>query len=132
MAIRYLCYHENADEQYVVNPDGDAIDAMLDSRSPVDGGEHDPGTDPSTFASDPIDVPDFPATGKAWPNVDSKDLLRPNSFGMAFRLEDRRDRAPRHGPQVSSASRTARPAVLQGPLSPACEVGALDPGKSAA
>lgn len=84
MAIRYLCYHENADQQHVLNPDGDAIDALLDSRSP-DGAGLDLG-DPSTYASEPIEVPDYPATGKAWPNV-VEDLLRPNGFGMAFRLE---------------------------------------------
>ena len=84
MAVRYLCYHENPDQQYVVNPDGDAIDALLDSRSP-DGAGMILG-DPSTFASEPIEVPDYPATGKAWPNV-VEDLLRPNGFGMAFRLE---------------------------------------------
>ena len=28
MAIRYLCYHENADQRYVLNPDGAAIDAL--------------------------------------------------------------------------------------------------------
>ena len=85
MAIRYLCYHENADQQYVLNPDGDAIDALLDSRSP-DGGVGLVLDDPSTYASEPIEVPDYPATGKAWPNV-IEDLLRPNGFGMAFRLE---------------------------------------------
>lgn len=85
MAIRYLCYHENADQQYVLNPDGGAIDALLDSRSPDDGAGLDLA-DPSTYASEPIEVPDYPATGKAWPNV-VEDLLRPNGFGMAFRLE---------------------------------------------
>lgn len=85
MAIRYICYHENAGQEYVLNPDGGAIDALLDSRSPDDGAGLILG-DPSTFASEPIEVPDYPATGKAWPNV-VEDLLRPNGFGMAFRLE---------------------------------------------
>ena len=49
MAIRYLCYHENADQQYVLNPDGDAIDALLDSRSPGGGARPRPGRWPSTL-----------------------------------------------------------------------------------
>ena len=85
MAVRYLCYHENPGQEYVLNPAGDAIDALLDSRSPVDGVTF-LGSDPSTVSSEPIEVPDYPATGKAWPNV-VEDLLRPNGFGMAFRLQ---------------------------------------------
>jgi hypothetical protein len=92
MAIRYLCYHENADQEYVLNPDGEAIDALLDSRSPDDGVGLDLG-DPASYASEPIEVPDYPATGKAWPNV-VEDLLRPNGFGMAFRLETGGDGSP--------------------------------------
>jgi hypothetical protein len=45
----------------------------------------DPG-DPSTYDSEPIYAPDFPATGKPWP-VALYELLEPNGFGMAFRLE---------------------------------------------
>jgi hypothetical protein len=85
MAIRYLCYHENSNQNYVLNPNGDAIDALLQSLSPGDG----VGmilTDPTTYQSEPLEVPDYPATGKAWPNV-VDDLLKPNGFGMAFRLE---------------------------------------------
>ncbi|HEY2158438.1 MAG TPA: hypothetical protein VGH33_22600 [Isosphaeraceae bacterium] len=84
MAIRYLCYHENADQTYVLNPAGDAIDALLDSRTPDEGAGLDL-TAPSNYASEPLEVPDYPATGKAWPNV-VEDLLRPNGFWMAFRL----------------------------------------------
>ena len=86
MAVRYLCYHENPDQAYVKNPDGELIDALLDSRAPGDG----VGLrldDPTSYKRRPLDVPDYPATGKAWPNV-VEDLLRPNGFGMAFRLFD--------------------------------------------
>lgn len=85
MAARYLCYHHNPDEHYVVNPDGDLLDSLLDSRTPSSGVTMDPG-DPSTYDSRPIDVPDLPATGKPWPVV-LYELLEPNGFGMAFRLE---------------------------------------------
>ena len=92
MAIRYLCYYENASQQYVTNPDGAAIDALLDSRSPDDGVNFNLA-DSTTYASEPIEVPDYPATGKVWPNV-VEDLLRPNGFGMAFRLETDGDGLP--------------------------------------
>ena len=92
MAIRYLCFYENASQQYVTNPDGAAIDALLDSRSPDDGVNFNLA-DSTTYASEPIEVPDYPATGKVWPNV-VEDLLRPNGFGMAFRLETDGDGLP--------------------------------------
>jgi len=85
MAIRYLCYRHNPGQSYVRNPAGGAIDALLDSRSPARG----PGllqSDPTTVAGAPIEVPDTPATGKAWPNV-VEDLLRPQGIGIALRLE---------------------------------------------
>ncbi len=85
MAARYLCFHENPDQTYVTNPDGDLLDTLLDSRSPIEGVTMDPG-DPSTYQSDPIEVPDFPATGKPWP-VALYQLLEPNGFGMVFRTE---------------------------------------------
>ena len=85
MAARYLCYRHNPDETYVTNPDGDLLDSLLDSRSPIEGVTMDPG-DPSTYESQPIYVPDYPATGKAWP-VALYELLEPNGFGMVFRLE---------------------------------------------
>ena len=79
MAIRYLCYRHNPDQTYVKNPAGSLIDSILDSRSPTSG-------DPSGYRSDPLLVPDYPATGKAWPAV-VRDLLEPNGFGMVFRLD---------------------------------------------
>ena len=85
MAARYLCFRGNPDETYVSNPDGSLLDSLLDSRSPDSGVTMDPG-DPSTYASDAIIVPDFPATGKPWP-VALDQLLEPNGFGMVFRLE---------------------------------------------
>lgn len=85
MAVRYLCYRGNPDEVHVENPPGELIDALLDSRSPIAGVTIDP-SDPSTYESTPIMVPDYLATGKPWP-VALEELLAPNGFGMAFRLE---------------------------------------------
>ena len=94
MAARYLCFRQNPDETYVKNPDGDLLDTLLDSRSPIAGVTMDPG-DPSTYKSEPIEVPDFPASGKAWP-LALYQLLEPNGFGMVFRLE-----ADDHGDPVT-------------------------------
>lgn len=93
MAVRYLCFRHNADETYVANPDGDRLDAILDSRSPNSGGYFLPD-DPSGTTSEPLLIPDYPATGKAWPIV-LADLLAPHGFGMAFRLETTPDGLPR-------------------------------------
>ena len=85
MAVRYLCFHENADEAYVQNPDGTLIDQVLDSRSPTGGGTFLPGQ-AGGYGSEDLIVPDYPATGKPWP-VAVRDLIAPNGFGMAFRLQ---------------------------------------------
>ncbi len=85
MAVRYLCYRHNPDQTYVINPDSSLLDALLDSREPDSGSGLLPD-DPSTYQSEPLLVPDYPATGKAWPAV-VRDLLEPNGFGMAFRLD---------------------------------------------
>ena len=85
MAVRYLCFHHNPDQAYVINPDGEQIDALLDSRSPSSGVTM-LAADSSTYNSQPIPVPDFLATGKPWP-VALHELLDRNGFGMVFRLE---------------------------------------------
>ena len=85
MAARYLCFHHNPDQAYIKNPDGSLLDSLLDSRSPNSNALFQPD-DPTTYGSQPILVPDYPATGKAWPTVLSE-LLEPNGFGMAFRLD---------------------------------------------
>ncbi len=77
MAVRYLCYRHNTKQTYVTNPDGSLIDRLLDSREPSDGS--------TSYQSEPLLVPDYPATGKAWPAA-VRDLIEPNGFGMAFRL----------------------------------------------
>jgi hypothetical protein len=92
MAARYLCFRHNSDQSNVQNQDGDLLDSLLDSRSPIAGVTMDPG-DPSTYESQPILVPDYPATGKPWP-VALHDLLEPNGFGMVFRLEANEDGDP--------------------------------------
>lgn len=85
MAVRYLCFHENADEAYVDNPDGALIDSLLDSRSPKAGVLMDP-SDTATYESHPIIAPSYLATAKPWP-VAVHELIKPNGFGMTFRLE---------------------------------------------
>ncbi len=87
MAVRYLCFRHNAEETYVQNPDGALIDQVLDSRSPTDSGAGPflPG-EPGAFQSNDLIVPDYPASGKAWPAV-IRDLLAPNGMGMAFRTD---------------------------------------------
>ncbi len=84
MAARYLCFHHNPNQKYVQNPDGAVLDALLDSRSPISGVSFQPDN-PSTYNSAPIIVPDYPASGKVWPQV-LDHLLKPNGFGLAFRL----------------------------------------------
>jgi hypothetical protein len=84
MAVRYLCFRHNASQDYVRNPPGSLIDSLLDSRSPVAGLTFQPD-DPDTYTSQPILVPDYPASGKVWPLV-LHELLEPHGFGMAFRL----------------------------------------------
>lgn len=86
MAVRYLCYGQNPGQTYVANPDGSLLDAILDSRAPDDPDGGSTPADQGSYASDPLIVPNYPATGKAWPAVVA-DLLEPNGFGMAFRLD---------------------------------------------
>ena len=87
MAVRYLCFRHNANQIYVRNPVGSLIDQILDSRSPSGSGLGGflPG-EPGGFRSDDLIVPNLPASGKAWPAV-VRDLLAPNGFGMAFRID---------------------------------------------
>jgi hypothetical protein len=53
MAVRYLCYRHNPDQEFVKNPDGALLDALLDSRVPGQGGGYLPD-DPTTYSSDPL------------------------------------------------------------------------------
>ena len=87
MAVRYLCFRHNQDQTYVRNPDESLIDAILDSRSPLGSslGGFLPG-EPGQFQSNELIVPDYPASGKVWP-LAIRDLLAPNGFGMAFRID---------------------------------------------
>ncbi len=79
MAVRYLCYRHNPDQTYVTNPDGSLFDGLLDSVDPDTG-------DTESGQTEPLLVPDYPATGKAWPTV-VRDLIEPYGFGMAFRID---------------------------------------------
>ena len=87
MAVRYLCFRHNAEQTYLKNPTGSLIDQVLDSRAPSESTASGflPG-EPGGYASDDLIVPDFPATGKAWPAV-IRDLLAPSGFGMAVRVD---------------------------------------------
>ncbi len=85
MAARYLCFRHNAPQTFVQNPDGPLLDQLLDSRSP-NLGVCFVQNDSTTYDSQPILVPDFPATGMPWP-VALDRLLEPNGFAMVFRLE---------------------------------------------
>ncbi len=92
MASRYLCYGYNPDETFVRNPDGDLIDALLDSRIPRPGADFSPD-DPDTYESEPLLVADYPATGKPWP-VALAEILEPHGFGLSFQLATRPDGHP--------------------------------------
>jgi hypothetical protein len=78
MAVRYLCYRHNPDQDFVTNPDGSLLDNLLVGVDPDSG-------DTESGETEPLLVPDYPATGKAWPAV-VRDLIEPYGFGMAFRL----------------------------------------------
>jgi hypothetical protein len=86
MAVRYLCYRHNPDQTYVTNPDGTLLDGLLESVDPDSG-------DTESGLTEPLLVPDYPATGKAWPSV-IRDLLDPHGFGMAFRLSSDEQGSP--------------------------------------
>ena len=104
MAVRYLCYHNNPDETYVQNPDGDLIDALLDSRAPqgrrVCSSRATPPPTTASRSSSPI------TRRPASPGRALHDLLEPNGFGMVFRLETDAT-ATRHRRWTSSVARTA-------------------------
>ena len=87
MAVRYLCSRHNPAQTYLKNPPGALIDQILDSRAPLSSNEGAflPG-EAGGYGSDELIVPDLPASGKAWPAV-IRDLLAPNGFGMAIRVE---------------------------------------------
>ncbi len=74
-AARYLLYRENAAEEFVTNPDGADLDALLVAA--------DPGGD---SAGKPIAVPDLPVTGKDWPGTLAR-MVGDVGFGMRFVLE---------------------------------------------
>ena len=86
MAVRYLCYRHNPAQTYVKNPDGLLLDSLLQGVDPDLG-------DSQSGQTEPLLLPDYPATGKAWPTVVC-DLIEPHGFGMAFRLESDADGNP--------------------------------------
>ena len=127
MAVRYLCFRHNPDQTYVTNPDGSLIDATLDSRLPGGGNGGILPADPGTYASDQILAPDFPATGKAWP-IAIRDLLEPNGFGMAFRIDTDGSGNPKTTLDIFRRQDASSSATKDLFLQP--RGGALDPGQS--
>jgi hypothetical protein len=83
--VKYICYHENAKQEYVRNPSGSEIDALFVSRSPKAALTLNQA-DSASYTDAPIEVCDYVATGKAWPSV-LEELLLPQGFWFAFRLE---------------------------------------------
>lgn len=92
MAIRYLCGRHNPTQEYVRNPNFDAMDGLLENRAPRPSSSFSPD-DPGSYDGRALLVADYPATGKPWPEA-IHDLLEPNGFGMAFRLEAGADGEP--------------------------------------
>jgi hypothetical protein len=84
MLARYLCYTCNADEEFVANPPGGRLDAVLVTRKPNPGQAIDPA-DESTYTAEPIKAPDFPLTGQRWPAALRK-LTEDYGIGMRFQL----------------------------------------------
>ena len=107
MAIRYLCYHHNPDQTYVASPDGSLLDSILDSRLPDDPAGGSLPDDPGTYDSDPLVVPNYPATGKAWPAVVA-DLLEPERLRHGVSPRDRRWGQPQDDARRLPEARTGR------------------------
>lgn len=95
---RYLMWAHNGplygqDEQYVDNPDPEMVKKLLDGRRPLKGKDvYDP-SDPATYTSSPIVLPETDIGGKAWPEVLNA-LLVHHGFAMCFRTEDGGDGLP--------------------------------------
>jgi hypothetical protein len=85
MAARYLCYRHNGDQLYVNNPDGDALDSVLQIKVPSNNSTYK-SSDTTTYDNQPVFVPDVPVTGKPWP-IALRDILEPHGFGLIFRTE---------------------------------------------
>lgn len=83
-AVRYLIFTNNFPATFVGNLDGAVIDDRLLGRESISGTGYDP-TDPSTFTTSDIDVPDLPVSGKDWPGTINR-LVTENGFGTFFDL----------------------------------------------
>lgn len=81
-AARYLLFKENADEEYVTNPDGAEIDDVLVARIPK-GLDFDPLLE-STFDRQEIPVADKPIGGKGMPDALAEIIA---GKGFEIRLE---------------------------------------------
>lgn len=73
-AARYILFRCNPDQQWVKNPDGQYLDALLNTAG-----------NPTTSGGFPMTVPDTPATGKDWPNTLQR-LVDEVGVGMHFQL----------------------------------------------
>lgn len=71
-AVRYLLTYHNdqtADPLFVENPWFSSLDFNLQSRKPKDNKEFYDPRDPATYDSKDIEIRDYDATGKCWPDV---------------------------------------------------------------
>ncbi|MHC5537747.1 hypothetical protein ACYOEI_05885, partial [Singulisphaera rosea] len=84
MAARYLCFVINEDEEFVTNPKGADLDALLMGREPIAGVTMNPN-DASTYAAADIAATDTPLTGQRWPTA-LRLLTQEYGFGMSFDL----------------------------------------------
>lgn len=92
MAVRYILYTANADEDFVLNPAAADLTALLKARVPLDGEDFDP-SDPGTYTAADLIVPDLPVTGKDWPTTVAK-LVGDVGFQTMFRLNTDGDGLP--------------------------------------
>lgn len=83
MAARYLIAGGNVDQEWVVNPDLDALDLLLSSVKPSEDFAYIDWSDPSTYEVSPIIIGDLDVTGLSWPEALER-VLTPHGFGMAF------------------------------------------------
>lgn len=85
MVARFLIFRHNADEDFVINPIGSDLDALLVARIPISGTDMD-YFDPGTYTQEPIIVSDKPLTGRDWPTV-LHEYVRFSGFDMAYMLD---------------------------------------------
>lgn len=85
MAARYLIFSNNAPSpQWVQNPNGTDLDALLIAREPIAMTAYDPGN-PATYTAKDIRIGDRPLTGRDWTGL-LEELTKDKGFGMSLDL----------------------------------------------